>query len=188
MSVITYKWAQGPRIISHNMSSWPGASMRSLRGESGSHILNLDIWRCLVMIQRCVVIWSSPHLFVNLLAASCPNSGDADLRKPDTLLLRAAAQSLNNATNLTTMQNCMCVNCIFGALRNATIKSSWHVFWSNCSLWHISLRRVPSHVFSVLYFYSLAHWASLGWVGAFLLVWCFVSRLSQGSPGRMSLQ
>ena len=33
-----------------------------------------------------------------------------------------AAQSLNNATNLTAMQNCMCVNCIFGALRNATLK------------------------------------------------------------------
>ena len=72
---------------------WDHYDIANQRGESGSHILNLDIWRCLVMIQRCVVIWSSPHLFVNLLAASCPNSGDADLRKPDTLLLPSGAVS-----------------------------------------------------------------------------------------------
>ena len=80
---------------------WDHYDIANQRGESGSHILNLDIWRCLVMIQRCVVIWSSPHLFVNLLAASCPNSGDADLRKPDTLLLPggAVSQQCNESHN-----------------------------------------------------------------------------------------
>ena len=193
MSVITYKWAQGPRIISHNMSSWPGASMRSLRYCKSTG----RVWFTYFEFGHMAVFSYDPALCCDMILAPL-------IREPVSSVLskqwrcgsqetrhspsQKAAQSLNNATNLTAMQNCMCVNCIFGALRNATIKSSWHVFWWNCSLWHISLRRVPSHVLSVLYFYSLAHWASLGWVGAFLLVWCFVSRLSQGSPGRMSLQ
>ena len=74
--------------------------------------LNFDIWRCLVMIQgeSCVVIWSAPHLFVNLLAASCPNTGDADLRKPDSSLLGAHQLHLTMWGNLPTM-NCYMHKC-----------------------------------------------------------------------------
>ena len=176
MSVIL---SQGPRIISHNMSSWPGASMRSLRYCKSTG----RVWFTYFEFGHMAVFSYDPALCCDMILAPL-------IREPVSSVLskqwrcgsqetrhspsQKAAQSLNNATNLTTTQNCMCVNCIFGALRNATIKSNWHVFWWNCSLWHISLRRVPSHVFFhiVLLQFSTLSFSGVGGSLSPCLVFC----------------